>query len=110
MGSPTFPSYFGVISYNPYFLGLKAVIFHGFGVQGIMINFEVMPKLFVISISHSERKVFVQQAGNRVLVYDATDGDLVHSLKGHKDLAKGRGKPLCKTPFLAHITCISIYR
>jgi intraflagellar transport protein 122 len=24
-------------------------------------------------------------AGNRVLVYDATDGDLVHSLKGHKD-------------------------
>ncbi|CAE7418992.1 ift122, partial [Symbiodinium sp. CCMP2456] len=25
------------------------------------------------------------QAGNRVLVYDATDGDLVHSLKGHKD-------------------------
>jgi intraflagellar transport protein 122 len=23
--------------------------------------------------------------GNRVLVYDATDGDLVHSLKGHKD-------------------------
>ncbi|CAE8721379.1 unnamed protein product [Polarella glacialis] len=24
-------------------------------------------------------------AGNRVLVYDATDGDLVHSLKGHKE-------------------------
>mmetsp|Transcript_40077 Transcript_40077/g.89958 ORF Transcript_40077/g.89958 Transcript_40077/m.89958 type:complete len:1284 (-) Transcript_40077:23-3874(-) len=24
-------------------------------------------------------------AGNRVLVYDASDGDLVHSLKGHKD-------------------------
>jgi len=24
-------------------------------------------------------------AGNRVLVYDTTDGDLVHSLKGHKD-------------------------
>mmetsp|Transcript_56941 Transcript_56941/g.123236 ORF Transcript_56941/g.123236 Transcript_56941/m.123236 type:complete len:1277 (+) Transcript_56941:78-3908(+) len=24
-------------------------------------------------------------AGNRILVYDATDGDLVHSLKGHKD-------------------------
>lgn len=24
-------------------------------------------------------------AGNRVLIYDATDGDLVHSLKGHKD-------------------------
>lgn len=25
------------------------------------------------------------EAGNRVLVYDATDGDLVHSLKGHKE-------------------------
>ena len=23
--------------------------------------------------------------GNRVLVYDAADGDLLHSLKGHKD-------------------------
>ena len=76
-----------------------------------MINFEVVPKLFVISISPSERDVFVQQAGNRVLVYDATDGDLVHSLKGHKDLAKGMGETLRKTPFLAHITYIlSIYR
>jgi len=27
----------------------------------------------------------VVAAGNRVLVYDATDGDLIHSLKGHKD-------------------------
>ena len=27
----------------------------------------------------------VVAVGNRVLVYDANDGDLVHSLKGHKD-------------------------
>jgi len=27
----------------------------------------------------------VVASGNRVLVYDATDGDLIHSLKGHKD-------------------------
>ena len=27
----------------------------------------------------------VVAAGNRVLVYDTIDGDLVHSLKGHKD-------------------------
>lgn len=69
------------------------------GSKGMMINFEVMPKLFVISISHSEREVFVQQAGNRVLVYDATDGDLVHSLKGHKDLPKGRGNHYVKHHF-----------
>ena len=49
----------------------------------------------------------VKQAGNRVLVYDATDGDLVHSLKGHKDLAKGMGENICQTcqtPLLAHIS------
>ena len=27
----------------------------------------------------------VVAVGNRVLVYDAIDGDLLHSLKGHKD-------------------------
>ena len=27
----------------------------------------------------------VVAVGNRVLIYDANDGDLVHSLKGHKD-------------------------
>ena len=69
-----------------------------------MMKILVLPKLFVISISPSEREFLVKQAGNRVLVYDATDGDLVHSLKGHKDLAKGMGENICQTPFLAHIS------
>ena len=31
----------------------------------------------------------VVAVGNRVLVYDANDGDLLHSLKGHKDTVTG---------------------
>lgn len=30
----------------------------------------------------------VVAVGNRVLIYDANDGDLVHSLKGHKDTVR----------------------
>ena len=34
--------------------------------------------------SHADGTQLIAGIGNRVLVYDATDGDLLHALKGHK--------------------------
>jgi hypothetical protein len=39
----------------------------------------------------------VVAVGNRVLIYDANDGDLVHSLKGHKDTVRFENAPLLKS-------------
>jgi len=41
--------------------------------------------LLVLSLSlHADGSQVVAAVGSRVLVYDTTDGDLLHALKGHK--------------------------
>ncbi len=42
----------------------------------------------------------VVAVGNRVLVYDANDGDLVHSLKGHKDIVRSPASSFLSPPLL----------
>jgi intraflagellar transport protein 122 len=45
---------------------------------------EKLPPVWSIAFKPNGSQMIVG-VGNRVLVYDALDGDLQHSLKGHKD-------------------------